>query len=1017
MLSLAPDGSPANHDSYQPRVSADGLRVVFTSKASNLVAGDTNGKEDIFLWDGRASTPVIVRVSVSTAGVQSNGPSENPSISPDGLLVAFNSTATNLGAPPTGGWSNVYVRHVDADSDGAGPQPPGITYWVSRAYNGDVPGYHCGRPSLSNNGFVAFECLAGNMVAGDTNGATDVFVTSATGTSITRVSTKQGNVQALNGYSQYPSISADGNMVAFESYATNLVVNDSNNCPDIFVKNIATGVLRRLEALGNLPPNGSSLRPQISGNGRYVAFESQAWNLSADSPPHSFWEIYRYDLTTPLSDPDTVLLVSQAEIGGLRASINHEGTKVAYESHEQVFLWKEAAPRALAVEQAVYNADGVLPQGIGMHPALAPTTPGGDFLVWSSNAANLDGATNGRLNVFVRGIARSVQALTPTTAVAQSPSQTRQTVAGAFGEMTGEQFLTFNVVWMRILMGEELREAATSQATVTVGGVAATGVETPNANTLRFAVPPLPAGSNNPVVIRYPDGEVIRLPVLIRSMALVSGSTTDTDTDGLPDWWELTYSLDPNNAADAGAVQANGLTPVQARAQQHHPTATATRYLAEGATNTLFHTRLALANPTVLPATALLRYAKADGSLQTQTVVVPAMRRATVDVEGVSGMGTAEFATAVESDVALVVDRTLRWGETESYGAHAETAVPAPALTWYLAEGATTGSLNLFYLLQNPNAAEAQVRVRYLRPSGAPLEKTYTLLPNSRTNIWVDYEEFPGLGQALLNTDVSAVFTVLNAQPIIVERALYADVPGQFFGAGHESAGITAPVLEWFLAEGATGGYFDLFVLIANPGTAAANIEATYLLPGGSTLTKTYRVEPNSRFNIWVDYEDARLADTAVSTTIRSTNGVPVIVERALWWPGTFGQWYEAHNSPGATSTGTRWALAEGEVGGPRDIDTYILLANTSATAGSVRVTLLFEDRTPVERTFTVAARSRFNVDVRSDFPDALDRRFGAIVESLGTTPAQIVVERAMYWDAGGQFWASGTNALATKLP
>ena len=91
---------------------------------------------------------------------------------------------------------------------------------------------------------------------------------------------------------------------------------------------------------------------------------------------------------------------------------------------------------------------------------------------------------------------------------------------------------------------------------------------------------------------------------------------------------------------------------------------------------------------------------------------------------------------------------------------------------------------------------------------------------------------------------------------------------------------------------------------------------------------------------------------------------MPVIVERALWWPGGFGQWYEAHNSPGATAPGTRWALAEGEVGGARDVDTYILLANTGAATGEVQVTLVFEDGTDAVKRFSAAGMSRFNVDV-----------------------------------------------------
>jgi hypothetical protein len=296
-----------------------------------------------------------------------------------------------------------------------------------------------------------------------------------------------------------------------------------------------------------------------------------------------------------------------------------------------------------------------------------------------------------------------------------------------------------------------------------------------------------------------------------------------------------------------------------------------------------------------------------------------------------------------------------------------------------------------------------------------PLEKTYTLPPSSRTNIWLDLEEFPGLGTALANTDVSAVVTVLNGQPIIVERAMYLDLPGQTFGAGHESAGVTAPATQWFLAEGATGPFFDLFVLIANPGDTGASIEATYLLPNGTTVVKPYTVPATSRFTIWVDYEDPQLADTAVSTTIRSINDVPIIVERAMWWPD--GAWVEAHNSAGATATGTKWALAEGEVDTSRNLETYILVANTSATPADVKVTLLFEDGTTAEQAYAgIPANSRFNVPVGGFFSQAAGKRFGAIVESVGTTPAQIVVERAMYWDAAGQHWAAGTNALATKL-
>jgi hypothetical protein len=179
-------------------------------------------------------------------------------------------------------------------------------------------------------------------------------------------------------------------------------------------------------------------------------------------------------------------------------------------------------------------------------------------------------------------------------------------------------------------------------------------------------------------------------------------------------------------------------------------------------------------------------------------------------------------------------------------------------------------------------------------------------------------------------------------------------------------------------------------------------------------------VEGNSRFNIWVDKADAALADAAVSTRITSTNDVPIIVERSMWWPGpTSDTWHEAHNSPGETTTGTRWAMAEGELGGTREVETYVLVANASPFAATVRATVLFDDGSaPISRTYVVGPNSRFNIAPFANefFPEARGKKFGVVVESIGGAPAQIVVERAMYSNANGVHWAAGTNALATRL-
>jgi hypothetical protein len=292
----------------------------------------------------------------------------------------------------------------------------------------------------------------------------------------------------------------------------------------------------------------------------------------------------------------------------------------------------------------------------------------------------------------------------------------------------------------------------------------------------------------------------------------------------------------------------------------------------------------------------------------------------------------------------------------------------------------------------------------------------------SRRTINIDNETGfvgrPATERTLLSTDVSSTITSTNGVPILVERAMYMTVNGRVFAAGHDSAGVTAPQTSWFLAEGATGTFFDLFVLLANPTTTPTTVEITYLLSGGTQVVRQYGLAAQSRRTVYVDTEPG-LANVATSAIVRSLNAaVPIVVERAMWWPGgVAGPWYEGHNSPGATTTGTVWALAEGEVGGSNGASTYILVANTGTSAASIRVTVYIEGGGTAVRTFTVPASSRFNVDVATVFGSTVaNARMGALVESLGASPAPIVVERAIYSNAGGRVWAAGTNALATRI-
>lgn len=492
-----------------------------------------------------------------------------------------------------------------------------------------------------------------------------------------------------------------------------------------------------------------------------------------------------------------------------------------------------------------------------------------------------------------------------------------------------------------------------------------------------------------------------------------TAAVTDTDGDLIPDAWEQQFGLNAALADGNADADGDGVSNYNEYVQGTHPRGLSTRYFAEGATGSFFSTELDLLNPGTTAASVLLRYQKEDGSRVSEYRQVPARTRFTERVQNTIGMGAAAFSTIVESDKAVVASRTMTW-TSRGYGSHAESGIASPGTTWYLAEGATHSGFSLFYLLQNPTTSPAQGTIEYLRPAPAqPILKSFTVPPLTRLTVWVNQAD-----AGLAATDVSAVVKVTNSVPIVVERAMYLDRPGTMFNAGHESAGVTAPSTQWFLAEGSTGQYFDMFLLMANPTTTPAQVQVTYLLPNGGTQLRSHTVPARSRFNVWVDQEGPALADTPVSASVTSTNGVPIIVERSMWWPGTAATWAEAHNSPGTTTTGVELAVAQGEVGGASGYETYLLLANTGSAAGSARVTLMLENGTTIPQTFTLPARSRVNVAVSAATFSGLpaSARFGALVESLGATPAPLVVECAMYSNADGVRWAAGTNSLATKL-
>ena len=285
-VSVDSGGAEGNDNSFEPTLSADSRFAAFFSFASNLVPNDTNGIEDIFVHD--RTTGATTRVSVDSAGVEANGGSSNPSLSADGRFVAFESNASNLVANDTNVRLDIFVHD----------RQTGETTRVSLGPAGLQSNGNSFDTAISADGrFVAFQSFASNLVANDTNNQADVFVHDRQSGETTRVSLADGGAEANSG-SSLGGISADDRLVTFRSDATNLVANDTNNTFDIFVRDRQANTTTRVSlSTAGVEANGSSNDSDISADGRFVAFQSSATNLVANDTNNDN-DIFVRDLQT-----------------------------------------------------------------------------------------------------------------------------------------------------------------------------------------------------------------------------------------------------------------------------------------------------------------------------------------------------------------------------------------------------------------------------------------------------------------------------------------------------------------------------------------------------------------------------------------------------------------------------------------------------------------------------------------------------------------------------------------------
>jgi len=410
--SVGPAGNEGKKDSgalSRPAFSRDGRFLAFDSNAGNLAGGDSNGVADVLVKE--LATGALVRVSVATNGTQGDRDSAGPSLSGDGRFVAFHSFATTLVSGDTNNSPDVFLHDRDPDGNGIFDEGNGVTTCVSVTSAGAPSNASSMGAAVSDDGrYVAFQSSSTNLVSGDTNQRTDVFLRDVVAGTTIAISVDVTGTTLCNDWCYLPAISGDGALVAFASDASNLVANDTNGYRDVFVRDWAAGTTVRASVdSAGVEGDGESYDPCLSGDGSVVAFTSWATNL-VPIDVNGMFDAFVHELATGVTSLASVESnSSQGNAPSIRPWLNSDGSLVAFESAADnlalgdlnhawdVFVRERATATTTCLS---FNGVGLGCDGTGARQACI-TSDGTKvaFVADSDNLVVADG--NAKLDVFV----------------------------------------------------------------------------------------------------------------------------------------------------------------------------------------------------------------------------------------------------------------------------------------------------------------------------------------------------------------------------------------------------------------------------------------------------------------------------------------------------------------------------------------------------------------------------------------------------------------------------------------
>ncbi|PLX35816.1 MAG: hypothetical protein C0606_17095 [Hyphomicrobiales bacterium] len=320
--STSSTNTEGNNHSDLISISGNGRYVVFTSEATNLIAGDTNNNVDIFLKD--LATGELKRVSVDENGEQLRYSSTNPFISVDGRYVLYETT-TSIVTEDVNKNSDIYLYDTQTEN----------VELISKDNNGIVSNGHSYDASISNDGkYILYTSSGTNIIDNDINENSDAFIYNRETREVERIPVPQDIIAVGHAVLQ-ASLSGDGTVIVFRSLLDNIDPKDTdtNALEDIFVYDRKIGEFERISVRSDHEDaNGKSYTPSISHDGNIIVFESEATNL-VDGITESN-QIYVYDRTT--DSVECVSLSADGEPANQRAtnaSISADGRYVTFESN------------------------------------------------------------------------------------------------------------------------------------------------------------------------------------------------------------------------------------------------------------------------------------------------------------------------------------------------------------------------------------------------------------------------------------------------------------------------------------------------------------------------------------------------------------------------------------------------------------------------------------------------------------------------------------------------------------